>query len=258
MKRKLSASATAAVLTAAAGEEAPANFDAEHYGDLGLNGRFEVDDAISFFAGGDNGGGGMFENAETRDIAGAMHSLTVVFAEHGLCKGATILDLGAGTGLMLHALSDACGPDGRVLAVDLSSRFVAFMRRRVERHGLANVRVSRSSAKATELPQSRRYLADLAIILDVYHHFEYPQTMMRSVRASLREGGRVILVDFWRDPSKMVHHGGQWALEHIRADRDTFVSEIIASGFKLVATPTLAELQENYVVVFERTAEEPE
>ena len=58
-KRKLSASETAAALTAAAIEdEAPATFDAAHYGALGLNGRFSVSDAIDFFAGGEMGGRG--------------------------------------------------------------------------------------------------------------------------------------------------------------------------------------------------------
>ena len=255
-RKRLNASETAAALTAAAHEEEAVAFNLQHYGRLGLNGRFETGDVVSFFAGGEVGGGGMFENAETRDIAGATPSLIELFAEHGLRKGTTVLDVGAGTGLMLQPLSEAVGPDGRVFAVDLSTRFVAYMSRRVERHGLANVRVSRSSVKATGLPSSRRYLADLAIILDVYHHFDFPFTMMRSVRAALREGGRVVLVDFWRDPSKMVVHDGQWALDHIRADRDVFVAEVKAAGFKVVAMPTLAPLKENYVVVFERTAGE--
>lgn len=228
-------------------------FDAAHYGALGLNGRFEQTDAITFFAGGDGGGGGMFENAERRDIAGATTALLGVFAEHGLKKGATVIDVGAGTGLMLQPLSEAVGADGRVLAIDLSARFVAFMRRRIEKHGLSNVRVSRSSVCSPELPTTSRYRADLAVILDVYHHLEYPHTFMRALRATLRDGGRVVLVDFWRDPAKMVHHDASWALEHIRADRDVFVAEVVSCGFRVVASPELPALAENYVVCFERT-----
>ena len=255
MKRKLNASETAAVLTAAAqSDEPPVTFDASHYGSLGLNGRFESSDAIGFFAGGEDGGGGMFENAETRDIAGATGPLLSVFEEHGLIKGSTVLDVGAGTGLMLKPLSSAVGPDGKVLAVDLSARFVAYMRRRAQKHGLANVRVSRSSARSTELPSSSRFRADLALLLDVYHHVEYPQTFMRSVRAALREGGRLVLVDFYRDPKKMVTHEGSWALAHIRADKDVFVAEIVKAGFRMVAEPEIDALKENYVVIFERTA----
>ena len=43
-------------------DEAPVTFDAAHYGELGLNGRFESDDAIAFFAG---------DGSEVRTIVGS-------------------------------------------------------------------------------------------------------------------------------------------------------------------------------------------
>ena len=45
------------------------------------------------------------------------------------------------------------------------------------------------------------------------------------------------------------------ALAHIRADKATFVEEIVQAGFRVVATPSVEGLRENYVVVFERTAD---
>jgi hypothetical protein len=72
-RRKLDAAETATVLSRAAfeaeGDEAPVAFNAEHYGELGLNGKFEMEDAVQFFAGSEEGGGGMFENQETRTLA---------------------------------------------------------------------------------------------------------------------------------------------------------------------------------------------
>ena len=41
----------------------------------------------------------------------------------------------------------------------------------------------------------------------------------------------VFLIDFYRQPDKMKSHQPEWALEHIRADRLTFMKEIEESGF---------------------------
>ena len=53
----------------------------------------------------------------------------------------------------------------------------------------------------------------------------------------------------------MVTHSGTWALEHIRADKDVFVREVCEAGFIVVDEPVVRELEENYVVVFERSAD---
>lgn len=35
--------------------------------------------------------------------------------------------------------------------------------------------------------------------------------------------GRLVLVDFWRDPSKSSREDKTWVIEHLRADKDVFV-----------------------------------
>uniref|UniRef100_A0A7S4B9F4 Methyltransferase domain-containing protein n=1 Tax=Chrysotila carterae TaxID=13221 RepID=A0A7S4B9F4_CHRCT len=227
-------------------------FNTAHYNG-GLNARFEAEDAISFFAGGDEGGGGMFEDPEKRDIAGATEKLMDVFRKHGLVDGCTLLDVGAGTGLMLGHLSRAVGESGKVLAIDVSQRFVGFMEQRVKRNKLPNVRVSKCSPKSADLADYAGKV-DLAIIIDVYHHFEYPRTFMRSLHTVLRDGGRVVVCDFHRDPAKMVHHKPEWAIEHIRADQQTFRQEIESAGFELVDSAEVQELVENYVMVFQSSS----
>jgi hypothetical protein len=60
----------------ATADETPAQFNAEHYGDCGLNGRFLTGDAIREFAGPNCGGGGRFEDPEKRDIAVSPYGAT--------------------------------------------------------------------------------------------------------------------------------------------------------------------------------------
>ena len=89
-RRKLDAEDTASALSWAAyqdsnevEDELPAAFNKAHYGVDGLNGRFEASDAIEFFAGGEDGGGGKFEDIESRDIAKNAAALIDAMRTHG-------------------------------------------------------------------------------------------------------------------------------------------------------------------------------
>jgi len=170
-----------------------------------------------------------------------------------MLKGSVVVDVGAGTGLMLEEFSKGVGRRGRVLALELSPQFCEFMIKRSIEEGLENVSVIQCGDTGTNLPPG---CADVAFICDVYHHFEYPLTFMRDLHRSLRPGGMVVLVDFHRDPSKMVNHSPQWALEHIRAGQDVFRAEIEAAGFEFVNQVDIPELKENYCIVFRRRGEE--
>lgn len=150
---------------------------------------------------------------------------------------------------MLRELASEVGEAGRVLAIDLSPMFVGLMRRRFA--DLQQISVSQCSRRSLEVPAAARGAVDIALILDVYHHLEYPRSTMRSLKEALkRRAGKVVVVDFHRDPSKMRTHPGKWALEHIRADQATFRSEILGSGYTLIEEPALEALDENYVMVF--------
>ena len=42
-----------------------------------------------------------------------------------------------------------------------------------------------------------------------------------------------------------------WVLVHVRAGQEVFRREVLESGFALVAEPELAELEENYIMIFQ-------
>jgi predicted methyltransferase len=71
---------------------------------------------------------------------------------------------------------------------------------------------------------------------------------LASLRQALVPGGRLVVVDFERIEGQ----SRDWVLEHVRADRATFQSEIEAAGFELVDAPVIAGLEENYVLRFRR------
>lgn len=161
--------------------------------------------------------------------------------------GLTIADIGAGTGLFTRLFADAVGKQGRVIAVDISPKFLEHIRATAREANLTNIDTLVCTADSTELPADS---IDLAYICDTYHHFEFPLKTMASLHRALRPGGRVILIDFRRVEGV----SSDWTMEHVRAGQEVFESEILAIGFRKVAEkPDL--LKENYFVVFEKVAQ---
>ena len=238
--------------------EQSVSYDKQHYGNLGLNGRFLKEDAVDFFSGGCcEGGKGRFEDPELREIARSEVHAAILreFRTHGVGEGSSIIDVGAGTGLFLETLARFVGKTGHVQAIDITPPFIDFMKERianaVEPELRNRISVNLCTSKSTCLHGLN---ADAAFICDVYHHFEFPKTFMSSLRDSLRPGAIVMLVDFYRDPDKMTTHEPSWALSHLRAGRHEFLLEILETGgFELVAMPDLEGLlEENYCLIFKR------
>ena len=159
--------------------------------------------------------------------------------------GATIADIGAGTGLFLEPFASAVGASGRVFAIDISPRFVEYLDKRVEAEKLDNVSVVRNDETSLQLLMHR---IDVAFVCDTYHHFEHHEEMLTSIFESLLPGGELVLIDFEKIPGQ----SRDWVMNHVRADKATFRSEVTAAGFQFVEEVKIPGFKENYFLRFRR------
>ena len=198
---------------------------------------------------------GRFENPETRDIARAELDIMRMLEEHGgLAAGKKVCDVGSGTGLFIRALSERVGHQGLVLANEISEVFSDYLRSRVVREAMDNVRVLLSQDARDPGLAGHKATVDLCFICDVYHHVEYPRTLMRHLRSALRpSSGRLVVIDFVRDDAVHTSHPKGWIYQHVRASQEEFRKEILSCGFELVAEPACPYIPENYVMVFKAT-----
>ena len=179
---------------------------------------------------------------ESREVFAARKQITE--ALH-LQPTTHVADIGCGTGLYTELFSQAIGSEGRVYAVDISPRLIDYVRDRLAREQLRNVEVIRSTAKDTRLPESS---IDVAFICDTYHHFEFCDDMLRSLRFALRPGGQLAVIDFERIPGV----SREWVLGHVRGDKQTFREEIERAGFVFVEEVEVEGFHENYFLRFRR------
>jgi ubiquinone/menaquinone biosynthesis C-methylase UbiE len=161
-----------------------------------------------------------------------------------LQPGYRVADVGAGTGFFTALMAREVGSGGLIYAVDIARNFVNASVQRARDHGLDNVVGIVNDQHSVQLPPDS---VDLVFISDTYHHFEYPQDMLRSIHAALRAGGELVVIDFRRIPG--VSSG--WVLRHVRAGEPRVTAEIEAAGFTL--TERLDFMQTQYYLRFRKS-----
>lgn len=147
----------------------------------------------------------------------------------GLARGMTVADVGTGIGYMLPFLSRAVGRQGHVYAEDIFDDFLASAKQRAENQNLRNITFVKGSETDPGLPEAE---LDEVLVLDVYHHFDYPEKMLAGIHKALKPGGKLVIVEYYKTPEAMPN--GR-AMAHIRLNKPDVVKEIEANHFHLVS-----------------------
>jgi predicted methyltransferase len=158
-----------------------------------------------------------------------------------LAPGAVVADVGCGTGYFARRLARAVGARGRVYAVDVQPEMLDRLRERLAREAIDNVTPVLGEADDPRLAPAS---VDAILLVDVYHELQQPRAMLARMRAALRSGGRITLVEYRLE--------GPSAL-HIRPEHRMSVEQILAewqpAGFRLVERHDFLPTQ--HLLVFE-------
>ena len=119
--------------------------------------------------------------------------------------GMMIADIGAGSGYHSALLSKMVG-SGKVFAVDVEPEMIAYLSERIKQEKLSHIVPILSTEQKLPLPEN---IIDMMLLVDVYHEFSYPYEMTLSMRAALKPGGKLVLVEFRSEdltvPIKTIH-----------------------------------------------------
>jgi ubiquinone/menaquinone biosynthesis C-methylase UbiE len=163
----------------------------------------------------------------------------------GVQKGMAVADVGTGIGYMLPFLSRAVGPTGKVYAEDIFEDFLAAARQRAVNQNLSNVSFVKGTDRDPMLPEAA---LDRVLVLDAYHHFDYPELMLAAIHKALKPSGKLVIGEYYKRKGAMPN--GQ-AETHIRLDMPDVIKEVEANHFHLVSEhETIRDSQ--YMLILEK------
>jgi ubiquinone/menaquinone biosynthesis C-methylase UbiE len=111
-------------------------------------------------------------------------------------KGASVADIGAGSGYITVRLAARVGPSGRVFANDVQPQMLNILARRLNNARITNVTLIEGTLDDPRLPPAS---VDLVLMVDVYHELSQPQAILRHLRDSLKPGGRLVLLEYRKE-----------------------------------------------------------
>lgn len=130
---------------------------------------------------------------------------TLLLKNLAVKPGMFIADIGAGSGYHSALLSKMVGT-GKVFAVDVEPEMIAYLNERIKQKKLSRIVPVLSTEQKVSLPENT---IDMMLLVDVYHEFSYPYEMALSMRAALKRGGKLVLVEFRSEdstvPIKTIH-----------------------------------------------------
>lgn len=159
-------------------------------------------------------------------------------------KGAVIADIGAGAGYFSRRLALEV-PTGTVYAVDIDDEFRAHIESHREGWGTPNIQPHLAFHDDPALPERA---IDLVFVANTYSFLRARVDYFKKVRAALKPGGRLVIVDFRPDATPPAGFAPD---PKYRLSQDAVVAELQQAGFALERQEDF--LPHQYFLVFAPT-----
>jgi cyclopropane fatty-acyl-phospholipid synthase-like methyltransferase len=136
-----------------------------------------------------------------------------------IAPGKNVADIGAGSGWFTVRAARRVTGSGTVYAVDINREAIEYIDQRINKEQLRNVKTVLSKPDDPELPANS---VNAVLLLKTYHEVANPVALLRNLRASLRPGARIGVID---RTGNGADHGVQ---------KDVVIREAGQAGFRLL------------------------
>lgn len=139
----------------------------------------------------------------------------------GDARPATLIDVGAGTGLYACKLAELM-PETTVLAVDTEPTMVDWMERHLQRVPAGRVVPMLGTEERLPVPD---HVGDGAFMVNVHHELVDPVASYREIRRALKPGARIVISDWLPSDQEM------GPPQRIRATAETIAEMLERAGY---------------------------
>lgn len=151
--------------------------------------------------------------------------------------GMSVADIGAGSGYFTRRFVKAVTETGRVYAVDVETEMLDYTKASIARMQMpSTVEFILAQPDDSRLPARS---VDLIFLCNVYHHLDDRSTYFSNLRAALKPGGRIAIVDFYHD----ARSGDVGFPRKHLVPRDTVIQEMAKAGFEMAREHTFLARQ---------------
>lgn len=149
--------------------------------------------------------------------------------------GKNVADVGAGSGWFTILAAKRVRDAGTVYAVDINPEAIHYIEDRVQKERLHNVKTILGREDDPLLPANE---IDSVLLLKTYHEVAKPVALLRNLRAALRPGAKVGIID---RNGNGENHG---------VNRDVVLKEAAEAGYELLGSYDFVKDGMDYFLIF--------
>jgi cyclopropane fatty-acyl-phospholipid synthase-like methyltransferase len=158
----------------------------------------------------------------------------------GIEPGKSVADIGAGSGWFTVRAAHRLADSQTVYAVDINPKAIQYIEERGKKEQLRNIKTILSTPDDPQLPAES---VDAVMLLKTYHEVAHPVTLLSNLRASLRPGARIGIID---RNGNGENHG---------VNKDVVIREAADAGYELVDSQDFVKADGmDYFLIFTRKA----
>ena len=156
--------------------------------------------------------------------------------------GEVVADIGCGSGFISRKIAKKITPGGFIYGVDIQEEMLDVLARRMAMFRIDNVKPILGTTTDPKVPAAS---CDTMIMVDVYHEFDRPYEMVRSMIAGLKSGGRLVFVEYRKEDREV-------PIKEVHKMSEAQVKKEMSVHPEMEHAETIAVLPRQHIVVFRK------